>query len=205
LNSIRSLIKRNKNATNPYNRSEIPKEIIRNARRLSALNNIYYPKNNSTENGIVSNAKSQSLTILEQIRHNKPFNARVSNLFYEIDQVNNYTSPEWMINLGRNKLANFIHYIYHLWTSRGGIMSEVKQKICPHFNPFMYKNILVNFSPEMSLSELQNIAVTVCENLFHTAIDVEYKKLSAMYILMSMTVVSNDARQSLPWLYDATL
>ena len=203
-NSIKSLIKRNKNATNPYNRSEIPKEILNNIIRLCQLNRIYYPRNKNTLNNITSIVRHESLILLDRIRDNKTFNERVSNLFYEIDQVENYTSPEWMTNLGRDDLLLFIRYIYHLWTSRGRILPETKKNICPHFNPFYYQNVLENFA-DARLEQLQDKAVAVCENLFHTAINVEYKKLSAMYILKSITVVSDDARQSLPWLYESAI
>jgi hypothetical protein len=204
-NSIKSLMKRSKNILNPYNRIEIPKDIIRNIKRLRALNRVYYPK--KTDNAIVntSNKRSRLLTKLEQIRNNKTFNERVSNLFYEIDQVENYSSPEWMTDLGRENLLTFIRHIYIFWSSNGRILIETKHNICPYFNPFSYQGVLSGISDTTTLECVQNAAITVCENMFHTAIDVEYKKMSAMYILMSITVVSDNARQSLPWLYESSI
>lgn len=204
-NSIKSLIKRNKNASNPYNRAEIPKDILRNIRRLRIMERWYYPKKKETVNIAATNARSQSLANLEGLRINKTFNERVSNLFYEIDLVGNYTSPEWMLGLERDNLIIFIRYIYNLWSSQGRILHETKQNICPYFNPFSYRGVLDDFSNTMRLEVIQTAAIAVCENMFHTAINVEYKKLSAMYILMSLTVVSNDARINLPWLYDSTI
>ena len=209
-NSIYSLIKRNKKAKNPYNRNEIPKDIIRNIKRIRKLNHVYYPKNNDTENVITSNTMNinetpQALTTLEQIRNNKTFEERVSNLFYEIDQVGNYTSPEWLLNLGRDKLVLFMRFMYQLWNYRVGISIETKQNICPHFNPFTYQGITTNFTNTMTLEIAQNMAITICENTFHTAINIEYKKLSAIYTLTALTTVCKDARQNIPWLYESTL
>jgi len=209
-NSIYSLIKRNKKATNPYNRNEIPKDIINKIKRIGKLNRVYYPKINNTENVITSNTTNitetpQALARLEQVRNNKSFNERVSNLFYEIDQVGNYTSPEWMLNLGRDKLVLLMRFMYQFWNYRAGISMETKQNICPHFNPFTYQEITTNFSNTMTLERAQNMAITICENKFHTAINIEYKKLSAIYILTALTTVCNDARQNIPWLYESTL
>ena len=57
----------------------------------------------------------------------------------------------------------------------------------------------------MTLERAQNMTITICENIFYTAINVEYKKLSAIYILTALTTVSNDARRNIPWLYESTL
>jgi len=209
-NSIYTLIKRNKKVTNPYNRNEIPKNIIRNIKRIRKLNRVYYPKTNDVENILNANASNivempQALTALDRVRSNKTFNERVSNLFYEIDQVGNYTTPEWLSQLGRDKLVSFIRFIYQFWNHRAGISGETKQNICPHFNPFNYQGITTNFSNTMTLERAQNMTITICENLFYTAINVEYKKLSAIYILTALTTVSNDARRNIPWLYESTL
>ncbi len=209
-NSINSLIKRDRNATNPYNRKPIPRNIMRNIRRLRKINRIYYPKNNNTENTLISNLSAvteapRELTRLNRIRVNKTFEERVSNLFYEIDQVGNYTSSEWMTELEGNKLILFVRFIYQLWNYRAGISPETKHNICPYFNPFQYQGITSNFSAVMPLVRVQHMVITICENMFHTAINVEYKKLSAIYILTSLTTVSEDAQRSLPWLYESTL
>jgi hypothetical protein len=204
LNSIRSLLKRNKNATNPYNRRTISKDIIRNIKRLHLLNKLYYPIENNKVI-VATSAIPQPLITLERIRKNKTFVQRVTNLFYEMDQVGNYTSPEWMSKLLKSKLLFFIRYIYNFWNTRAGILTETKNNICPYFNPFNYKGVLTGISDTTSFKELQNVAITICENMFYTAIDTEYKRSSAIYILTSLTVVSKDARESLPWLYESTL
>jgi len=209
LNSIHNLIKRDKKATNPYNRNEIPKDIINKIRRIRKLNRIYYPTPNDIENILTSNTNNvieipQTLTLLERMR-NKTFEERVSNLFYEIDQVGNYTSPEWMLDLGRDALVLFVRFIYQLWNFRAGISRETKNNICPYFNPFNYQGITDNFTNTMTIEIVRNMTITICENMFHTAINVEYKKLSAIYILTSLTTVSANARQNIPWLFESTL
>jgi len=209
INSIYNLLKRDRKATNPYNRNEIPKDIINKIRRIRRLNRVYYPVIHANENTITTHAINtivlpHALMLLEQMC-NKPFEERVSNLFYEIDQVGNYTSHAWMTDLGRDELVSFVRFLYQLWNYRAGITQETRKNICPYFNPFNYKGITENFTNTMSLENAQNVTITICENIFHTAINTEYKKLSAMYILTSLTTVSDNAMINIPWLYESTL
>lgn len=204
LNSIYNLIKRDKKATNPYNRNEIPKDIVNKVKRIRKLNRVYYPAKCTANARINESIQPPALVLLEQMR-NKTYLERVSNLFYEIDQVGNYTSPEWITDLGRDDLTKFVRFLYQLWNYRAGITHETRKRICPYFNPFNYQGIADNFTNTMSLEDAQNAVITICENLFHTAINAEYKKLSAIYILTSLTTVSDNARRNIPWLYESTL
>lgn len=209
--SIYGLIKRSKTPTNPYNRKEIPRQIIKYLRRLRRMNRIYYPKQNRIENVLLQNTNediensNQSLIRLERLRMNKTFSERVSNLFYDIDQLGNYTLPEWLTELSRENLISFIKFLYELWNYRAGISPETKINICPHYNPFSYKRVCSNFSITLSIIPLKNMAISICENMFYTARSDEYKKLSSIYILMALTTVSIPARNSIPWLYESTL
>lgn len=206
LNSINSLMRRNKQSTNPYNRNKFPNNVIRDVKRLRILNRIHYPKKISINPVIVNVIETPiALTRLERIRTNKTFTERVINLFYEIDQIGNYTSYEWMSMLNRDKLVQFTRFIYQLWNYQAGMSQETKRNICPYFDPFEYQRISANFTNDMDLERVQQIAITICENMFHTSIDVEYKKLSAICILTALTTVSNDARHNIPWLYESTL
>jgi hypothetical protein len=210
--SIYGLIKRSKTPNNPYNRKEIPKKIIYILRRLRKMNRIYYPKENKIENKLMRNTNefliqdsNQMLVQLERLRTNKTFNDRVSNLFYDIDQLGNYTVPDWLIELSRDNFLKFIKFLYEIWNYRAGISPETKINICPYYNPFNYKGICRDFSINASIITLKNMAIGICENLFYTARNDEYKKLSAIYILMALTTVSNSARNSIPWLYESTI
>ena len=207
--SIYGLIKRSKVPLNPYNRKEIPKKIIKYLRRLRRMNRIYYPKQNIIENTLLRNVNenqqdNQSLVELERLRTNKTFNQRVSKLFYDIDQLGNYTLPDWLTDLSKENLIKFIKFLYELWNYRAGISPETKINICPYYNPFNYKGICSQFSVNAPIEVLKNMAIGICENMFYTARNDEYKKLSAIYILMSLTTVSNPARNSIPWLYEST-
>lgn len=176
------------------------------------MNKIYYPSQNVIENTLMRNANSfmsqesnHHLEQLESLRNNKTFNERVSNLFYDIDHLGNYTMSDWLTELSRENIIKFIKFLFELWNYRAGISPETKINICPYYNPFNYKGVCRQFNVNAPLMPLKEMAISVCENLFYTARSDEYKKLSAIYILMALTTVSNSARNSIPWLYESTL
>jgi hypothetical protein len=45
--------------------------------------------------------------------------------------------------------------------------------------------------------------VQIIENLVKSAIDVDNKTLGSFYVLTALTLVSQPAREAMPWLYEA--
>jgi len=43
------------------------------------------------------------------------------------------------------------------------------------------------------------------ENMVYGTRDIEYRKLGALHLLSILTVVSEEARQSMPWLYESII
>ena len=81
---------------------------------------------------------------------------------------------------------------------------SVKSKICLLGNPFteiLPRTFFLNDS--IALGRIQNGCLTIFENLIYTGIDEDHRKLGAFHALSALTVVSRDARQSMPWLYES--
>ena len=58
-----------------------------------------------------------------------------------------------------------------------------------------YDNICIN--------RLREACVTIIENMVHTGIDTEFRKIGALHVLTALTVVSLPARNSMIWLYES--
>jgi hypothetical protein len=84
--------------------------------------------------------------------------------------------------------------INQLWNK---ISSVVRQKICPHISPF--STGFFGISPANISTEM---VVKMAEVLVHSGIDNEHKQLGAMYFLSGLTLVSVNARNQMPWLYE---
>lgn len=193
--SIYNLILQNGNRTqNPYNRKEIPREIIENARntiRLSKLLKIKLIVDVEDETDKMSEKKKQEMKIL--------------NIFSKIDELGNYSDAKWFTTLDKNRIVRFLHELYEIWNYRAQLSNSTKCEICPpHGRPFR-QNIFVNINNihTFSFDSLKKISISIMENLLLNGISKDSKSLGAYYILGALTIVNNNAAESLPWLYQS--
>ena len=73
----------------------------------------------------------------------------------------------------------------------------------PNGTPFrdcMYNNHTFHTN---SFSQIQLLAINIMEKFVNNGITDEYKKFGTYYVLMSLTLVSNDAAIALPALYES--
>jgi hypothetical protein len=55
----------------------------------------------------------------------------------------------------------------------------------------------------LEINQLFYNVLTILENFVNSGINNESRRLGAYYVLGALTLVSEDAATSLPWLYDA--
>jgi hypothetical protein len=134
---------------------------------------------------------------------NKPIQVRIQNLFMEIDQLGNYTQSSWFSNLDRMGYLRLYRAMSEIWNYRAQLSYEIKKKICPFLDPFaniFHQNVIYNYSP---LEDFQILCLTIMENLIYCGFDDEFRKISAFHLLSALTLVSQPARISMPWLYES--
>jgi hypothetical protein len=54
-----------------------------------------------------------------------------------------------------------------------------------------------------NLYEIQKIVLDVVVKLVNTGIDREHKSLGCLYVLSALTLVSEDAALTIPWLFES--
>jgi hypothetical protein len=142
--------------------------------------------------------------MIEHIRsiRNKPFIERARLLFMDIDQLGNYTQYQWFTELDRRNCLRFYRILRDIWTYRAQIPTSIKNKICPLWDPFIVVSNSMNV-PELSLQNVLNICLSVMEDMVYTGIDAEYKTIGAFHVLTALTVVNQEARTNMPWLYES--
>jgi hypothetical protein len=132
----------------------------------------------------------------------------IVDLFQHINTLGNYADSEWFIALQRPELIRFIRNIYDIWYYRANLSQEMKERICPPSgNPFVINNVLVNLNVITLLTdqEIRTICVSIIDRIVRRGISREDQCLGAFYILATLTIVSQDARNALPWLYEAVM
>ena len=124
-------------------------------------------------------------------------------LFSEIDVLGNYSSYTWFLNLERRKYLRYFRILRDIWNYRGQIPSSVRFKICPLWDPFMV--ITMENTSELTIEQLQTMCLSVMEDMVYTGVNVEFKTLGSLHVLSVLTIVSYEARDAMPWLYEALM
>jgi hypothetical protein len=179
------------NNQNPYNRQPIPHYAIINFKRLISVSKMVGEKLNIELE--IDKSVNDPVKIVEM---------RAVSIFQEIDGLGNYTNPSWFLTLNKILLIKFVKELFDIWNYRAHLTDEIKREICyPSGNPFAYINIefLVTI-PELSL---KSIILNLIEQFIKYGVDENSRILGVNYVLCALTLVSNEAAESLPWLYQS--
>lgn len=254
----KSLYNRIVNVINPYNREQIPSDVISKAITLYRVTYIIYPEfRNENETFLVRSAyRRYTAAVMTQQRNRvendddnendddeertprsilqtpyrprlvtnyttnqdnytryntiqqnrlKPVENRITELFIEIDQLGNYTNREWFSSLDLRCYNRLYRCIYEIWGYRGGLTYDVKIRICPFHGPFDGIFTRTPRGNELSLEQMRLACLIVMENLVYSGIDEDHRKIGCFHALSALTVVSNGAREAMPWLYDSVI
>ena len=126
------------------------------------------------------------------------------NIFQKIDELGNYSNPDWFNNLSHFKLVVYVRELYDIWVYRAQLSVETKLQIVPgNLNPFRHidlSTIQLNSSYTVKSSILNIIEV-----LISSGVDESSKSLGAYYCLAALTLVNNEAAEAMPWLYQSVM
>jgi len=197
--SIHNLImKESDRPKNPYNRNEFSNKIKDDIKRIIKISRIMKaPVEIEIKQEILDPRKRMEMKILE--------------LFQLMNSYGNYANSEWFTNLSRIDNIRFARELVDIWNYRAQLTPAKKMEICPpHGTPFLGTPYHINIATNISLNNLTNdtlirFNIQIIENLIRTSIDVDNKTLGALYVLSALTLVSYEARNAMPWLYEAAV
>jgi hypothetical protein len=179
----------NKPPFNPYNRRHIDPYILTNFSlylRLAKLLGI-----------------EQVVTIKEEvIDPSKQLEMKILELFQYINELGNYADSSWFSNLSRYMTILFIREVYDIWHYRAQLSHDTMRTIVPpHGNPFIGMNL--QLAQTQSDEFVKRQAVKIIEYLTKSGHTNDNRSLGAYYVLAALTLVSEDARCALPWLFQS--
>lgn len=128
---------------------------------------------------------------------------RINMLFLEIDQLGNYTQSSWFTELSHLQYTQLYRSLFDIWNYRGQLSTNIKIQICPFHSPF--ESIFTNTVRHIDLSTLQlrTACLIVIENMVYSGINTDMRTLGTIHALTALTLVSIDARFTMPWLYES--
>tara|TARA_B100000989_G_C19500130_1_gene453862 strand:+ start:245 stop:1345 length:1101 start_codon:yes stop_codon:yes gene_type:complete len=191
--SLYNLYVKNKSSIeNPFSTKPIHKDILNNLKKFIKLSKLLK---------IDIKINFEELEITDEIQR---IDMKILTLFQEMDSLGNYTSISWFNNLNKMELIIFLKELIDIWEYRANLSILIKRQICPPFgNPFRKLNININNIHSYNTITIKKNILYVLEELITKGIDNDSKSLGSYYILSALTLVSNDAAESMPWLYES--
>lgn len=210
IESLIKLFKKTGTTINPYNRKKIDYNNVKKIYQLYKLSNILFKnetkkienvnQNNRFENSENNNTLMDSVFEKLQELALKSDEQRIQEIFIEIDLLGNYTNSNWFSYLSNNSVSNFTTCLYEIWNYRSEMTFITRSQICPYYNPFLHRLSRINRN-----ENIKKYCITVLENIVFSGGDIEYRKLGVMHILTALTIISEPARNALPWLYESII
>ena len=184
-------VEKNKSeAINPYNRKKINKKTINNIKSVIKISKIL---NLNTEIDIEND--------FDLLSFKKKVELKCIDIFQKMDELGHYTQYGWFYELDKRKLLKFINELRDVWEYRLNLSTEIKKAVCPPLGrPFQMLNIHSLFNKD--IDKIRNGLLNVINSFVTLGSTRQHKGLGAYYVLGSLTLVSNNAAISLPWLYE---
>ena len=187
IRSIYNLLSSSK--LNPYDRKPFSQKNINNARSLYKLLHLF----NILETKY--NPVDEQLTLEQQLKN------EVIDIFLLIDNLDQYTNPNWFLDLNLRQLKKFYIELEDIWNYRLSLTKEVKRKIVPpNGKVFEIKPITLNTF--QSKPKVMKECIKVMKLLITSSEDKCDRINGAIYILFSLVLVSSCAANALPIYYN---
>jgi hypothetical protein len=151
--------------------------------------------------------------ILNKVHHEiqdqyKPcINSKIISAFQKIDQLDNYTQAEWILDLSHANLRRFILELYDIWDYSAQLSRETKLMICPP-NGMPFRDVpmhIIQTQYNINIGLLKQFSLIIINNFINSSPLRDNQKLGAIYILSALTLVNPSAAESMPWLYHSVL
>jgi hypothetical protein len=186
-------IKSGKNILNPYNRNKIPDDVYQNLKNVIRLSKLLK---------IDINIEIQDINMDISIK--KSLELRILDLFQNINSLGNYSEPTWFSTLNIQSLHKFTRELFDIWEYRAQLSFETKKLIYPPYGELFY-NININyiFTHEPNIINIQKIVLSLMEKLVNSGVEKDNRTLGSYFVLSALTLVSENAASSLPWLYQS--
>ncbi len=172
--------------TNPYNTLLIDSNIIDNFKKL-----LYISEKKNKIEILQDNITNPDIKLQQ----------KCIAVFQKMDNLKQYTQCEWFLNLNLTYLKQLYKYMEDMWNYRIGLSHQQRFRYVSNgklFTENMNNIYRINDRYKLSHLLLDEFDRLISEG--HTEAD---KATGSLWILTGLTLVSSDARNALPWLYNA--
>ncbi len=188
--SFHNLLKE-KEQKNPYNREIITNPVKKKFFKLLKYGSLLKEKLNVKINNDINKLSLKKRIELDGQR-----------IFQSIDTFGHITNADWFLNLNDTMLIKLLRELADIWNYRASLSNQTKINICPpNGNPFYGINILSLV--QQNTETLKINLLNIFDKLISSSQNRENQSLGAFYVLSALTLVSQEAATSMPWLYES--
>jgi hypothetical protein len=181
------------NILNPYNRKPLKNNILKNIIQITKIGNLLH----------IPIYLYDETNIEKNVTETKVVEFKALDLFQYINSLGNYSSLTWFLSFSKRELIYYYRELVDIWKYRAKLTMKTKKEIFPpRGNPFSHI-CCQTLQEESNIANIQFNILKCMENMVYYCRNNELKKLGALYILGSLTMISHEAANALPWLYDS--
>ena len=169
--------KNNEEPTNPFNRAALPALFLKRVGRRS----------------------KKQWKLLEPTSEAQKVALAITDVFRMIEDLGYYTDPSWFIGLDRRGLQRFYMELADIWFHRAALSSHDRHRISPGRSPF---TVPINTALVMTQKALRPLLLNTCRLLVSASSSRSDKQLGVMFVLGSLSLVSEGTGSAYPWLVD---
>ena len=173
-------------------------------------NNNYVSENDNNNNAVMGSGSGMNIALPQDVlTPHQRFRQHVLRLFQTINALGHYSDPEWFVALTYEQHITFLRELIDIWNYRAELSPQARRTIYPPYgDPFPHyvlgwvtHQFYIYLSPE----NIININLTVIERFIASAVSEADRCLGSNFILCALTLVSIQAREALPWLYQSVM
>lgn len=177
-------------ALNPYTREPLATQTLAKLqRRIQWLRQRKYP---------IFYTSGETLT------PNQLWDQRVLEAFLRLDALGYRATCSWFEELDEQSHAEFYRNLYVLWNIRLGLSEPEKEAIVPRYSSREHR--LFKWLPEEArsagwkLKTWRKHNLHLIEDLLNRATEKTQQSLGALYVIMGLTCVCEEAAEAYPWI-----
>ena len=119
--------------------------------------------------------------------------------------LGNYVSLYWFTDLTMTELVTFYEWMHEIWTRVTSYTLELREQISPFYDPFGTFSFYERWGNCETINDFRIVCIKTMEHIIFDGINDEMRKLGTMYVLCALTLVSRNAKEAMPWLYETIL
>ena len=193
IRTLSHMLSQGRHPTNPYTRDIFSSVALQRLRsRLAWLRKRKYP---------VLYLHDDNLTPEQE------WNQHVLDIFLKLEALGYLMGCSWFHELRIEDHKDFYRALFQLWNWRLGLSPEEKERIIPNYTKQAVR--LFRWTPDVihtirhDLKWWQKVSLTLINNFVTRSEDKSKQSLGALYILMGLVQVSEEAADAYPWIVES--